>query len=83
LGYDKAEITTAINRLVMTVIFLQAKSRDGHFRLPLRRRKLFELFVGFRLWHLVSLRLLRAALAQQDVPKSLQTKTTGATVVFT
>ncbi len=28
----------------------------------------------FRLWHLVSLRLLRAALAQQDVPKSLQTK---------
>ena len=28
----------------------------------------------FRLWHLVSLRLLKAALAQQDVPKSLQTK---------
>ena len=41
---------------------------------PLRRRKLFELFVGFRLWHLVSLQLLKAALAQQDVPKSLQTK---------
>ncbi|MBP5399127.1 MAG: hypothetical protein J6Y53_01745 [Alphaproteobacteria bacterium] len=40
------------------------------------------LCAGCRLWHLVSLRLLKAALAQQDVPKSLQTKTTGATVVF-